>query len=359
LRIFAGLDMAIRQRKEDQLNLCIHEEVEYRSKTTWLEEIELIPQSLPQVNLEEVDTSIEFLSKQLRAPILIGAMTGGTEPAQQINLALARLAEKYGIGFGVGSQRAMYEQPELTPTYQVREIAPNILLLANLGILQAREIPLPKIRYLIESIGADGINIHFNSAMELIQQGGDTNFKGGYETLAYLREHLGSPLIAKETGSGISREVALRLKAIGIETIDVGGAGGTSWVGVESLRSQGLKRRLGELFWDWGIPTAASLCEVRNLGLTVIASGGIRTGLDIAKAIALGATLVAIALPFLREYARGGQEALESYTEYLIAGLRMAMALTGCNNLAELRQQKVVLTGKLREWLISRNLPLP
>jgi isopentenyl-diphosphate delta-isomerase len=350
--------MVIQKRKKEQLDLCLNEQVEFRSKTTWLEEVEFIPHALPQTTLEEIDISIYFLSRRLKAPILIGAMTGGIKQAQPINRTLAAVAEKYGLGFGVGSQRAMYEQPNLASTYQVRDIAPNILLLANIGIFQARAIPPQNIQHLVDSIGADAISIYFNAAMELIQEEGDTDFSNGYETLAHLKQNLRSPLIAKETGTGISREVALKLKAVGIELVDIGGAGGTSWVGVESLRTQGIKKQLGELFWDWGIPTAASLYEVKNLGLTTIASGGIRTGLDIAKAIALGATVVSIALPFLQAYARGGQTALENYINYLIKGLRMAMALTGCSNLVELRQQKLVITGKLKEWILSRNLPL-
>lgn len=351
--------MGIQKRKEDHLDLCLQAQIESRNKTTLFENVEFIPNSIPQLNLAEVDTSTFFLSKRLNAPILIEAMVGGIKRAQAINRALASAAEKYGLGFGVGSQRAMHERPTLALTYQIREVAPNILLLANLGIQQARYISSEEIQALIDSIEADAISVHLNAAMELIQLEGDTDFSKSYETLERLKKELKSPLIVKETGGGLSREVGLRLKALGIEIVDIGGVGGTSWVGIESLRSQGVAKHLGELFWDWGIPTAASLSELKNLAFTTIASGGIRNGLDIAKAIALGATVVGIALPFLKEYAKAGLPAVETYINYLIKGLRMAMVLTGCRNLVELQQQKLVITGKLKDWLISRHLPFP
>ena len=351
--------MGIQKRKEDHLELCLQAQVESRNKTTLFEDIEFIPNSIPQVNLDEVDPGTFFLSKRLKAPILIGAMVGGTKRAQAINKALASAAAKYGLGFGVGSQRAMHELPSLALTYQIRDVAPDILFLANLGIQQARNISSEEIQALVDSIEADAISIHLNTAMELIQPEGDTDFSKSYETLERLNQSLKCPLIVKETGGGLSREVGLKLKAIGIDLVDIGGAGGTSWVGIESLRSQGVAKQLGELFWDWGIPTAASLCELKNLGFTTIASGGIRNGLEIAKAIALGATVAGIALPFLKKYASGGLSAVEAYIDYLVKGLRMAMLLTGCRNLTELQQQKLVITGKLKDWLISRHLPLP
>lgn len=348
--------MTLKARKRDHLELCIHGQVEFKEKTTLLEAVEFVHHALPQLSWEEVDTTTCFLNKRLRAPLIIPAMTGGLEVSGEINRALASVAEKLGIGIGLGSQRAMYEHPEFTSTYQVREVAPSALLLGNLGISQAKEMDPEEVQALVDQVGADGICIHLNSLMELIQADGDRDFFLGLEALEGLVQNLRCPLVVKETGCGISREVALKLRGAGVQVVDVAGAGGTSWAGIESLRSSGVGHELGKLYWDWGIPTAASLCEVRGLGLTTIASGGLRSGLDVAKAVALGASLGGMALPILRSYHAGGQKAVEEYLLYVLKGLRVAMLLTGSADIPALQRQQVVFTGKLREWIISRGL---
>src|SRR6185436_13381437 len=241
--------------------------------------------------------------------------------------------------------------PDVAWTFEVRQHAPTTLVLANLGLVQAAARSTADVQALAQAVGADAVCIHLNPAQELIQPGGDRDFRGGVAALGRLARELPLPVIVKETGCGISRRVGERLVAAGIRTVDVSGAGGTSWVKVEALRAGGLERTLGQVFSDWGIPTAAALVGLRNLGLDLIASGGIRTGLDVAKAIALGARIAGVALPVFRAYRAGGTAAAGQFIERLTAGLRTAMVLTGCRDLAALGRARVVLGSRLKEWV--------
>jgi len=344
------------QRKIDHLRLCCEAEVEFQRKTTLLEEVELVATALPNLDPEEVDLSVDFLGRRLRAPILIGALTGGAPGCERINRDLARVAAECGIGLALGSQRAMLESPDLTYTYKVRDLAPDILLLGNIGLSQALQITPALARTLMERVGADGLCLHLNAAMELCQKDGERRFHGALEAIGRLAAELGERLIVKETGCGMSREDGLCLRQVGVVIVDVAGAGGTSWTRVERLRAGGPATPGGNVFDEWGIPTAASLLELRGIGLRLIASGGLRSGLDFAKGIALGAELSSAALPFLRAHSRGGVEEVRRYTNALISGLRMAAVLTGSRNLAALRAVPKVITGRLREWLEQRNL---
>ena len=343
----------ISDRKRSHLELCEAAEVEYAGKTTLLEEVDLVHNALPELAVDEVDVGTTLLGKRLRAPLLISGMTGGTEEASEINCGLARVAEAHGIGFGLGSQRAMHRTPELAHTFAVREHAPTALVLANLGIVQAAALPAAEVERLARAVGADAVCIHLNPAQEMIQADGDRDFRGGLATLGRLVRELPLPVVVKETGCGLSRGVGERLKAAGVRTADVSGAGGTSWVKVEALRAGSRERDLGALFADWGIPTAASLIALRGLGLELIASGGIRTGLDVAKAIALGARAAGVALPIFRAYREGGVEAAGAYVDRLVAGLKLAMVLTGSRELEALGRAPVVLGGRLRDWLVA------
>jgi len=260
--------------------------------------------------------------------------------------------------FGVGSQRAMHKRPDSGWTFRVREFAPKTVLLANIGLAQARTMTPAEIAPLLDAIAADGLCLHLNVAQELIQPEGDRDFRGGTQTFRRLCRELPVPVIAKETGCGISRAVALRLRAAGVKHIDVSGAGGTSWVRIEALRAPGVEG-LGELYRDWGIPTAASLVQVRGLGLRTIASGGIRSGLDAAKAIALGAWLVGAALPVYQAYRAGGIDGARELVTRLIAGLRMAMLLTGARTLTDLRRRPTVLGPALARWAPSGGRRVP
>ena len=341
----------ISERKRSHLELCEGEAVEYAGKTTLLEQVDLVHDALPELAVEEIDVGTELLGKRLRAPLLITGMTGGTEEAVAINRALARVAEEHGIAFGLGSQRAMQRTPALAYTFEVREHAPTTLVLANLGLVQAAALSTVEVEALVRAVGADALCIHLNPAQELIQRGGDRDFRGGLGTITRLVRELPLPVVVKETGCGLSRGVGERLAAAGVRTVDVSGAGGTSWVKVEALRAGDAE--LGALFAEWGIPTAAAVLGLRGLGLELVASGGIRTGLDVAKVIALGARAAGVALPVFRAYREGGGAAAGRFIERLTAGLRTAMLLTGSRNLDALGRAQVVLGSRLREWIIA------
>jgi isopentenyl-diphosphate delta-isomerase len=346
---------AIRRRKSEHLDICRCQPVEFRRKSTWLEHVELVHQALPAFSAEELDTSVEFLGRKLSAPFLIGAMTGGTPESLTVNRHLAKLASRKGIGLALGSQRAMAADDSLAKTYQLRDLAPDILLLGNIGLSQAAVMKPGEVAGLAKRIGADGICLHLNSAMEMVQRGGDAPLRRSSAVIGSLCRALGDRLVVKETGCGLSRETASRLARLGVRTLDVAGAGGTSWVRVENLRNGSTDPALEELE-EWGIPTAASLLEVRRLKVRVIASGGLRTGYDLAKSLALGATLGSAALPLLRALDRGGSAAAERWLDSVLDGLRAAMLLTGCRNLEALSAAPVVISGPLLEWAHSRGL---
>ena len=346
---------AIRRRKNEHLEICRRRPVEFRRKRTWLEHVELVHQALPAFPAEELDTSAEFLGRKLSAPFLIGAMTGGTAESLSVNRSLAKVAARKGIGLALGSQRAMIGDDSLARTYQVRDVAPDILLLGNIGLSQAAVMKPGEVAALISRIGADGICLHLNSAMEMVQRGGDASRAGSAAVIRRLCRALGDRLVVKETGCGLSRETASHLARLGVRTLDVAGAGGTSWVRVENLRNDSTAAGLEDLE-EWGIPTAASLLEVRGLKLRVIASGGLRTGFDLAKSLALGASLASAALPLLRALDKGGPTAVERWLDSVFDGLRAAMLLTGCRDIEALRAAPVVISGPLLEWANGRGL---
>jgi isopentenyl-diphosphate delta-isomerase len=353
----------IGDRKTDHLTLCATGDVGFRGASTLLENVKLVHDALPDLDHSAIDTSLTMLGKRLDAPLCIAAMTGGTEDAGRINRDLATLAEAHRIAFGLGSQRAMHVRTGTAGTYRVRDVAPTTLVLGNLGVVQAKQMSNDEIAALVGEVGADALCIHLNPAMELVQPGGDRDFTGGLDTIARLVEALSIPVVVKETGCGISPAVAARLVGVGVRHIDVSGAGGTSWVGVETKRAdeQGdvRARALGEALWDWGIPTAASVALLAPLGLaTLIATGGVKSGLDVAKSIALGATAGGIARPMLRALHEGGRPGATSFLEAVLAELRAAMLLTGSKDLAALRKAPRVIVGELGLWL-DRLSPAP
>lgn len=342
----------IGQRKRDHINLCATGEVGFRQATTLLECVQLVHDSLPELHLDDLDTSVTLLGKRLRAPLFIAAMTGGTEEAAELNRTLAAVAEARGYGFGLGSQRAMHKREETRWTYRVRDVAPSTLVLGNLGMVQARELPVDRVRALAQDVGADALCIHLNPAMEIVQPGGDRDFRGGEALYRTLVAELGMPVIAKETGNGISARAAQKLRRAGVRHVDVSGAGGTSWVGVETLRAKDGERRLGEALWDWGVPTAASVHACAATGFeTVIATGGVATGHDAARALALGASAAGIARPALKALTTGGREGLEGFLDDVERELRAVMLLTGSRTVAELREAPRVVHGALRDWM--------
>ncbi len=346
----------IGQRKADHIDLAARGDVGFRQTTTLFECVRLVHDALPEAHADELDTSATLFGKRLRAPIVIAAMTGGTERAGELNRQLAALAERRGYGFGLGSQRAMHLDRGRGASYLVRDVAPTALVLGNVGVVQAREMASAELRALADQVGADALCIHLNPAMEVVQPGGDRDFRGGLETLARLARELGLPLVAKETGCGLSRPVLRRLYDAGVRHVDVSGAGGTSWVAVETQRAQGDAKALGTAFWEWGVPTAASVAYAAQEPFeTVIATGGVQSGLDVAKALALGAHAAGLARPVLQALVNEGPEAAERFLDRVEAELRAAMLLTGSRRVHDLRRAGRVLTGELRDWVAQGN----
>lgn len=342
------------QRKVDHLMLCNTEQVEARGQSTLLDEVRLMHQSLPELAYDEIDTSVEVLGRTLRYPLMISGMTGGTDEARAINQVLAAAAQRHGFGFGLGSQRAMMRDPARLATYAVRDVAPDVLLLGNLGVVQAAQSSLQEIEDLVGAVGADALCVHLNPAQELIQDHGDRDFRGALDALTRLVSDLSVPVVAKETGAGISQEAVSQLVQAGVSWVDVSGAGGTTWVGVESLRASAALASVGEVLWDWGVPTAVSTVWASRGGMQVIASGGIRNGLDAARAIALGAQLASSALPWLRAAMQEGEAGVEALANTWCRTLRSVLLLTGSADIAALRRAPKVLGAPLREWLEAR-----
>ena len=336
--------IATQLRKLEHVKICLEQQVEMGSPL-W-DEVTLIHQALPELSLDAVDPSCVFLGKKLSFPLVIAAMTGGCDEARNINRALASMAGQKGVAFGVGSQRAMIEKPELAATYMVRDVAPSILLLGNIGITALKQYAPARVAEAMHTIGADAVCVHINPAQEIFQKEGDRDFSGCYAALEAFCKAVDLPVVAKEVGNGISRECAAKLKHVGIVALDVGGVGGTNWVLIDSIRS-GLD---ATTFKNWGIPTAASLIEAQ-VGLPVIATGGVRTGLDMAKAITLGADVCGIALPFLRILHEKGEEGVAEYIDALKADFIRAMFLTGSGTVTALKRASYTVSGKLLNWL--------
>ncbi len=341
----------ISRRKDEHLELAAHGDVAFRGKTTLLECVELVHDALPELHLEQIQLDVRLFGRRLRAPLVLAGMTGGTERARQVNLELASIAEECGYGFGLGSQRAMLKDPAALGTYQVRSVAPSALVLGNLGAVQAARMPTSEIAALLDAVGADALCVHLNPAMEVVQSEGDRDFRGIEATFQRLAVELERPVIAKETGCGLSARVARRLAAAGVRHVDISGAGGTSWVAVEAQRALPADRELGQRFWDWGIPTAASLLQVSSAEFhTVIATGGINNGLDAARALALGAHAVGIARPVLQALERGGRAEAVRFLRGVERELRTALLLIGAADVASARSCPRVLRGELRYW---------
>jgi isopentenyl-diphosphate delta-isomerase len=342
----------ISKRKSDHIKVAASGAADFE-RSTLLEEVHLVHQSLPEMAYDDIDLATELCGQRLAAPIVISGMTGGTEEAGAINRDLATAAQNAGIAFGVGSQRAMAEHPDLEATFQVRDVAPDVFLIGNLGVVQARAMGTDKVAELAKRIGADAMAIHLNPAQELIQKSGDRDFSGSLDTIARLVGEMPVPVIVKETGCGLSPTVATRLMRVGVSTVDVSGAGGTSWVAVEAKRAKkgSAERQLGEELWNWGTPTAVSAAVCARAGLEVIATGGLRTGSDIAAALALGARAGGLAAGALRAQQDGGLEGVEAFLSQLIRAVTTICLLTGCEGVAQLPQRSRHLGPNLRAWL--------
>lgn len=350
----------IKQRKKDGIDIPLKKDVQARTTSTFLECVRLVHNALPELNYDDIDTSTKFLGAKFSAPIIIDSMTGGTDEATVINGRLGELAEKYGFGMGLGSQRAGLKSEELAETYSIaRKNAPNAFLIANIGGAQlAKGLTIDEARKIVKMIRANALVVHLNPLQELVQPEGEPRYKGVLQKISDLAKSVDVPVIVKEVGAGISKEVAIKLEMAGVAAINVAGAGGTSWAGVEKLRAEAIKddhkRHLGEMFWDWGIPTAASLIEVRRaVKLPLVASGGLRNGLEAAKCVALGATMAAMAYPFLRAAAQS-RESLFAFADTILAELKSTMFLVGAKNVGALASSRYILTGALAQEVNSR-----
>ena len=308
----------ISARKSSHIRINLEEDVS-SGLSTGLEEYRFTHQALPELDLEQVDTSLEIFGKRLQAPILISSMTGGASEATSINHILAAAAQETGIALGVGSQRAAIEHPELAETFKVRQLAPKVLLFANLGAVQLNYgYGVEHCQRAVDMIEADALILHFNALQEAVQPEGNTRFSNLLSKVEAVCRTLSVPVIAKEVGWGISEQAARNLTEAGISAIDVAGAGGTSWALVEMHRAQSLSQaRLAAAFMDWGIPTAESIQQVRKVspGMLVFASGGLRSGVDIAKCIALGASLCGMAGPFLKAAVQSTEVTVQTIRE--------------------------------------------
>lgn len=337
-------DTPTTSRKQQHVDVCLEEDVAFRSKSAGFERYEFEYNALPELNLAEVSTATTFLGKSLSQPLMISCMTGGYADAERINRHLAEVCESRRIAVGVGSMRQAWESSTHHRSFSiVRQAAPTIPIVANIGAAEIAHKPsVEKLRLLIDLIQADALTIHLNALQELLQPEGTPAFRGVLAGIEHTVKSLELPIIVKEVGAGISGAVARRLLDVGVRIIDVAGAGGTSWAGVEILRiADTEKRAVVEALWDFGIPTCQCLEQVAALkkeyDFCLVASGGVRSGMDAATSLALGADMVASARPFLLELEEKGQEALSQKIQAWELQLRSLMFLTGSATLAQLQ----------------------
>jgi len=343
------------RRKSDHVEICLRDDVQH--STDYWDDVQLVHCALPEVDLASIDTTTTLFGHDIGAPLVIASMTGGHEHGADINDHLAAAAAKLRLPMGVGSQRPALEHPSYARTYAALKEHDVPLVIANIGAPQlvrqrgGRAMGPREVRAAMEMIDADMVAVHLNFLQEVAQPEGDTNAEGVLAAIELLAAEF--PVIVKETGGGISQEIALKLKAVGVRGIDVGGAGGTSFAAVEAVRSEerGLatRARLGWAFKDWGIPTPVSTLEA-NVGLPVIATGGVRSGLDVARALVLGASAAGVARRVLGPSLKGRRETEEALGE-LIAELGAAMFLTGSRDVGALRERDFVLSDRLMAWV--------
>jgi len=352
------------ERKTEHIRICLEEDVKAKKTSTGFEDVFLIHRALPEINQKDVDLSTQVFGHKFSVPLIITGITGGTEKAFQINAAIAEAVEELGLGMGVGSQRAALENLKFERTYSiVRKKAPNAFILANIGAPQIKNgYSLGQIKKAIDMVNADALAVHLNPLQEAVQPEGETNYSGILQKIRELAESLDVPVIVKETGAGISAEDTKKLVDAGVSGIDVAGAGGTSWAAVEYYRAKQrgdiLGQEIGKDLWDWGIPTVATLVEaVQSVSVPVIASGGVRTGSDIAKSLALGASLAGFALPVLGPSLKDSEE-VKMKLDLVIRQLRTIMFLVGASSIEGLKAVPVIVCGKTAEWLRARGFSL-
>ncbi|MFQ6073641.1 MAG: type 2 isopentenyl-diphosphate Delta-isomerase [Candidatus Bathyarchaeia archaeon] len=347
-------------RKSDHIQICLGEDVQSRQVTTGFEDIYFVHKALPEIRRSKINLETTIFGHKFSVPLIVEAMTGGITKAVKINAAIASAVEELGLGMGVGSQRAAIEKPRLERTFAIaRKKAPTAFLIANIGGPQlVKGYGVKEAKRAVDMMNADALAIHLNALQEVVQPEGETDFNGVLNKIGEIAQALNVPVIVKETGAGIAAEEAKLLASMKVAGIDIAGVGGTSWAAVEYHRAKQkcdeFHQGLGEAFWDWGIPTAVSLIEtLQSVSITVIASGGVRTGIDVAKSLSLGANLAGMAHPILLAATRGPRE-VEKTLRVVIEGLRNAMFLVGAESISKLREVPLVITGKTAEWLKTR-----
>lgn len=345
----------LKRRKNEHIRVTLLEDVQHKT-STWFEDIILIHNSLPEIEYDKIDMRTKLFDRVFDYPLLIDSITGGTSLAKDINERLAELAAKYNIPISCGSQKSMLVNKELLSTYKViKEVCPNCYLIGNIGAHDLTTKPIEIVDELISAINADALAIHLNPLQEVIQTGGRVSYAGIIDTIRNVVDAVDVPVIVKETGAGISMKVARVLESVGVSAINVAGAGGTNWALVEAYRSlyRGDKflANVAETFSTWGIPTAASLIEVLSaVNIPVIASGGIRNGIDVVKSLVLGAKMAGLAYPFVKEYFRGPAH-LEQLINKLIFEIKTTMFLIGAKDVPSLKNAEYVIIGNLFRWI--------
>jgi len=328
-----------RDRKAEHIQLALEGRMQMEQR--YFDRFVFEHSALPEIDLAEVDLSTEFLGKPLAGPLLVSCMTGGTEQAEMINRNLAAGAERAGVAVGVGSQRKAIEDPRSAGTFRVRDVAPNVPLLGNLGAVQLNYgYGIDECRAAVAMIEADALVLHLNPLQEALQPEGDGNFSGLLPRIAEVVRELEVPVIVKEIGMGLSGAVGRQLADVGVQILDTAGTGGTSWARIEAQRADDVE--IGELFSDWGIPTPDSIRQLREIpGITVIGSGGVRNGIDVARAVAMGADLVGLAYPFLAAAMTSADDVAERI-ERTLRELRISMFCVGARTLGELQTRRLI-----------------
>ena len=337
-------------RKREHIEVALKHDVQFKGKTTGLEEVELEYLALPELDFKEVETRTKFLGFEFSFPLIASSITGGHADVKKINEDIAKACSKQGIGMALGSIRAMLEDKKQADSYKIRKLIPKGFLAANLGITQLKDYSAQQLEKAIEELQADALFIHVNAAQEALQKDGSPSFKNCTKKLEEFCEQFSKPVIVKEVGNGISLSTAEQLSRARLSALDIAGAGGTSWTAIDSIRGN---KEIGETFWNFGTPTAVSIIQARMVfeQLPIIASGGIRTGLDITKALVLGADLAGTAMPILHAQHKGGAQSISKLFEKMRQEFRIGMFLTGAKKPEELKGKKYYLFGKTLDWV--------
>lgn len=350
-----GIDNAsLPKRKAKHLEICVqNDKFDVEGGSTGFESVHFIHNAMPEISFQDVDSSTQFLGYKIAAPLLISCMTGGSPQGFRVNRELAKAAQCANIPVGMGSIRILLENPELTNHFELKKEAPDVPIIANIGAVQLPSLNLEHLFELCRKLEVDALAIHLNPGQEIFQPDGDTDFRGFYDVLRRLCDFAFLPIIIKETGFGMSPSLIHSLLNAGASYVDIAGSGGTNWITVESHRSTPLWGRVANSFQNWGIPTALALAAVEPVDDRIIASGGIRSGTDIAKSIAMGARMTGSALPFIRAVHSGGQDAVVTLIDDFITTLRATMFLTGSSNISHLRKAKYWLEPAFAEQVTA------